>query len=95
MLVNENYQPCSERLKNAQLTFKELEVLSLSKNGMSCQEISEELFVSVETIKSHRKNIIKKLHLCGKQEFRKFIIDLVAEELALQHENSPQSHPKG
>jgi DNA-binding NarL/FixJ family response regulator len=95
MLINESNDSCIERIKNAQLTFKELEVLSLSKNGMSCQEISEELFVSIETIKSHRKNIIKKLHLYGKQEFRRFIIDLVAEELVLQHENSPQSHPKG
>lgn len=60
---------------------------------MSCQQMSDQLFVSMETIKSHRKNIIKKLGLQGKQEFRKFIIDLTTEEFMLQHGNSPQNHP--
>ncbi|MGJ3235618.1 helix-turn-helix transcriptional regulator [Marivirga sp.] len=93
MPVKKDEPSCRERIINGQLTFKESEILSLCKKGMSCQEISENLFVSVETIKTHRKKIIKKLGLQGKQEFRKFLLDLVAEELLLQHEKSPQSHP--
>jgi DNA-binding NarL/FixJ family response regulator len=83
------------KVKNAQFTFKEQEVFLLCKKGLSCQEMSEQLFVSMETIKTHRKKIIKKLDLYGKQEFRKFIMDFVTEELMLQHESSPQNHPKG
>ena len=93
MLVEKVNITCNERIAKAQLTFKELEVLSFCKKGMSCQEISEELFISIETVKSHRKRIIKKLGLQGKEEFRRFIIDLLAEELMLQHKNSPQNHP--
>ncbi|WP_296622818.1 helix-turn-helix transcriptional regulator, partial [Marivirga sp.] len=83
------------KLMNAQLTFKEQEVLSLCKKGMNCQEISEKLFVTVETIKTHRKKIIKKLELHGKQEFRIFIMNLLEEELMLQQQNSPQNYPLG
>jgi len=81
------------KVLNAQLTFKEQEVFSLCKKGLSCQEMSEILFVSVETVKTHRKNILKKLGLFGKQEFRKFVMNFLAEELKLQHENSLQTHP--
>ncbi|WP_414675553.1 helix-turn-helix transcriptional regulator [Marivirga sp.] len=83
------------KVVNAQLTFKEQEVFALCKKGLSCQEMSEILFISMETVKTHRKKIVKKLRLYGKQEFRKFILHLMAEELMLQHEISPQNHPKG
>ena len=53
MLVNESQGSCHKRIKSALLTFRETEVLSLSKNGMSCQEISEQLFVGLETVKTH------------------------------------------
>lgn len=83
------------KLNHAQLTFKEIEVLTLCKKGFGCQEISEELYISVETVKTHRKKILKKLGLRGKQEFRIFIMHLLAEEFMLLHENSPQNHPLG
>lgn len=94
-MISENTPPHFYQIKviNAQLTFKEQEVFSLCKKGLSCQEMTEILFVSEYTIKTHRKRIVKKLGLYGKREFRKFIMDLVAEELMLQHDNSPQNHP--
>jgi DNA-binding CsgD family transcriptional regulator len=93
MLVENSNTHCLQVLKSGQLTFKELEIFSLTKKGMSCQEISEQLFISLETVKTHRKRIIRKLGLHGKQEFRKFIMNLLAEELMSKHENSPQNHP--
>lgn len=95
MLLRKSLPPLSVKVINAELTFKEHEVLSLCKKGLSCQEMAEILFVSEDTIKTHRKRIVKKLGLYGKREFRKFIMDLVVEELMLQNNNSPQNHPLG
>ncbi|MFT4740319.1 MAG: DNA-binding CsgD family transcriptional regulator, partial [Marivirga sp.] len=35
-------------------------------------------FISVETVKSHRKNIISKLGLSGKVAFRRYIMKAIA-----------------
>jgi DNA-binding NarL/FixJ family response regulator len=60
------------------LTFREQEVLQAVKQATSCKEIADELFISVETVKSHRKNIISKLGLSGKVAFRKYVIKTIA-----------------
>ncbi|WKK84998.2 helix-turn-helix transcriptional regulator [Marivirga arenosa] len=89
MLLNKNSYVIHSRISHAKLTFKELEVLSLCKKGLSCQEISDLLFISLETVKTHRKRIIKKLGLRGKQEFRQFIIELLKEDLIREFSISP------
>ena len=43
-----------------QLTNRESEILHLVSQGFSSQEIAKQLFLSVETIKSHRKNMLSK-----------------------------------
>jgi DNA-binding CsgD family transcriptional regulator len=80
MLVNENNDSCFDRLKNAKLTFRETEVIEHVKQGFTCKEISAKLGIGLETVKTHRKNIIAKLGLSGKIEFRKFILEFLAEE---------------
>ncbi|MGE7977382.1 response regulator [Psychrobacillus sp. NPDC093200] len=45
------------------LSVRELEVLQLVAKGLSNKEISETLFISEHTVKSHLKNILSKLHL--------------------------------
>jgi DNA-binding NarL/FixJ family response regulator len=49
--------------KNTPLSSRELEVLQLVAKGLSNREISESLFISEHTVKSHLKNILSKLHL--------------------------------
>ena len=53
---NENCEPTT-------LTPREFEVLELITKGMTTASIAEKLHVSVHTINSHRKNILKKLNL--------------------------------
>ncbi|WP_435353727.1 response regulator transcription factor [Emticicia sp. SJ17W-69] len=45
----------------AQLSVREIEVLKLIAQEFSTNEIAEQLFVSVNTIESHRKSLMKKL----------------------------------
>ena len=42
------------------LSRRELEVLSLILDGKTNKEIAEELFISFDTVKTHRKNILQK-----------------------------------
>lgn len=47
------------------LTPREIEVLQLIGEGLSCKEISQRLTISLATAQTHRKNIIAKLGLKG------------------------------
>ena len=52
-------------VKQFSLTPREIEIIRLIRNGLSNPEIAEQLFLSVETIKTHRKNIYYKLGVNG------------------------------
>lgn len=52
-----------EDCEPAGLSNREMDVIKLIAKGKSTAEISEELFISVHTVNSHRKNILKKLRL--------------------------------
>lgn len=82
----------------ANLSFRELEVLEQVKQGVTCKEISKNLCIGLETVKTHRKKIICKLGLKGKTEFSMFMLELLVQGNTnlnqLLHAKSPQTHPK-
>jgi two-component system, NarL family, response regulator LiaR len=45
------------------LSKRELEVLQLMSQGLSNQEIAEKMFVSINTVKTHSKNLFEKLEV--------------------------------
>ncbi len=49
------------------LTTAESRVASLIKQGLTTDKIAEQLFISVDTVKTHRKNIRKKLNITNSQ----------------------------
>jgi len=59
VLKNINNQP--QKQKNNELTEREIEILKLISKGLSNNKISEELFISMNTVKTHLKNIFAKL----------------------------------
>lgn len=61
--IEEQKPQKSDANKKYGLTKKELEVLTLIVDGLSNQEISERLVVSIATTKAHVHNILQKLYL--------------------------------
>lgn len=68
------------------LTPREWEVLDLLTTGASTQQISNELVVSLETVQSHIKHILRKFGVHSRAE-------AVARAQELRH-HSPKSSPK-
>ncbi|RYY59733.1 MAG: response regulator transcription factor, partial [Chitinophagaceae bacterium] len=52
----------------AVLTIREQEVLNLLAAGLQYKQIADRLFLSVETVKTHLRNIYAKLHVQNKME---------------------------
>ncbi len=50
------------------LSTRELEILELLSMGKSYQEVASQLFISVETVKSHAHSVYKKLNVRNKSE---------------------------
>jgi DNA-binding NarL/FixJ family response regulator len=50
------------------LSFSELRIASLIKNGLTTEEIAKHLHISPSTIKTHRKNIRRKLGITNQQQ---------------------------
>lgn len=57
-----------ESTTEVELTEREREILKCIADGKSNKEISDSLFVSVETVKSHVKNLYKKLNVKNRVE---------------------------
>jgi DNA-binding NarL/FixJ family response regulator len=57
-----------EQKRAHSLSQRETEILALIAEGMSSRSIAERLVVSVETVRSHAKNIIRKLEANGRAE---------------------------
>lgn len=64
----------SEELKD-NLTEREIEIIKLITEKYTNQEISEKLFISIHTVYTHRKNIMKKLRLKSPVELILYAID--------------------
>lgn len=58
--------------KTADLTTREIAVLQLIKEGLLSKEISEQLFISVHTVNTHRQRILEKLDVNNSMEAVKY-----------------------
>lgn len=60
-LINKKIgHPTDLTIKNHKLTLREIEILGLIMLGYTNLQIAEKLFVSYETVRSHRKHILEK-----------------------------------
>jgi DNA-binding NarL/FixJ family response regulator len=58
----------SDKPDDFQLTPREKEVLNLLAQGSNYQEIADSLFISVDTVRHHIRNIYRKLHVHSQSE---------------------------
>jgi DNA-binding NarL/FixJ family response regulator len=66
--ISDSCTPCNE------LTSREREVLQLIAEGMTTKEISSHLNVSIKTVETHRRKIMKKLNIHSIAELTKAAI---------------------
>lgn len=58
--------------KVTNLTSREKEIIKLIARGQTSQQISEQLFISIHTVRTHRKNIWQKLEIKSYAELFKY-----------------------
>ncbi|MDK7375737.1 MULTISPECIES: LuxR C-terminal-related transcriptional regulator [Weeksella] len=80
-VLDENEYITRNYKKFALLTKREKEILTLLSIGKSSIEIADQLFISKETVATHRKNIIRKLEVKSFAELLRFALafDLVGK----------------
>jgi DNA-binding NarL/FixJ family response regulator len=71
----------------AELSDRELEVLTLIGRGQSTREIATKLYLSVKTVESHREHIKEKLKLKNGTELLRYAIQFA-------HDGEPPSKPE-
>jgi len=57
--------PFAELVISHPLSQQEIKIVSMITSGMTSEEIAEQLFISSQTVKCHRRNIRRKLNLVG------------------------------
>jgi len=83
MLQDIAFGSCPTTPLSASLTTAQARVASLIKKGLTTDEIAEQLFISVDTVKTHRKNIRKKLNITNSQnDLREYLSNRPAKASA-------------
>jgi len=67
-LMRELQRASNLPLTEEPLTERELDILKLVAQGLSNQEIAEELVISERTVRTHVSNILSKLHLANRTQ---------------------------
>ena len=67
--------PKPKPLQISQLSKREAEILQAFANGFSYQEISDAMFISPHTVRTHIKNIYNKLEINSKAEAVRWVIE--------------------
>lgn len=76
--INDAFQHANFVTKNIELytqfSKREREIISLVCKGISVKQIAEQLFISVHTVETHKKNIMKKGGFSSKSELMEFAL---------------------
>jgi DNA-binding NarL/FixJ family response regulator len=61
--------------KSHNLTAREMEILKLISDDYTSQQIAQKLFIALNTVDTHRKNMVQKLNVTGKAGLLKFALE--------------------
>jgi len=74
-LLGKNVEQSSQlACEPVNLSAREIEIVQWIANGCTNKEVAEKLFLSIHTVTTHRKNILKKLHLRNTSELVLFAV---------------------
>lgn len=59
-ILNKKFSRNCSNVKVQKLTERELQIINLIAQGFTNKEIAQQLFISIETVRSHRKHILLK-----------------------------------
>ena len=62
---------CSPKF-NSKLTDRQLDVMKMCYDGKPDEEIAENLYITLDTVKNHRKNSFRKLEIHSMTEFMRY-----------------------
>ncbi len=74
-ITNKHLTPKAQQFKNYGLTQREQEVATLLFEGLTYQDITRELHISLPTVKTHASNIYKKCSVKNRNELSRLLID--------------------
>lgn len=74
IVLNSYLKRSTGQEETAQLSGREIEVLKLFGEGLTNQEIADQLFISIRTVESHKTNIMRKLNVRTFVDLVKFAI---------------------
>ena len=63
--IKKKLKPNQRTIKNHKLSIREIEILGLIMLGYTNHAIADKLYISYETVRSHRKNILTKTGACN------------------------------
>lgn len=81
ILLERQMSKPEEACEPTQLTERESEIVTLMAEGLTTQQIASKLFLSVHTIYTHRKNIMKKLKVTTAAEVILYGINSAQERM--------------
>ncbi|MEP3389203.1 MAG: response regulator transcription factor [Reichenbachiella sp.] len=70
-----NFNSSEEEIKQYKLSARELDVIKLVAEGLTSQEIADQLFISELTVQTHRRNVMRKLDLKNSVQVVQFAKD--------------------
>jgi len=70
-----NFNSSEEEIKQYKLSARELDVIKLVAEGLTSQEIADQLFISELTVQTHRRNMMRKLDLKNSMQVVQFAKD--------------------
>ena len=73
LLKKESGKTNDQSLREKGLTEREIEVVFLIQEGLTNDKISKQLFVSINTVKFHIKNIYAKLNIKNRKQIKENI----------------------
>ncbi|MEM7297859.1 MAG: response regulator transcription factor [Bacteroidota bacterium] len=71
----QSFSSDNEEVKKYKLSEREIEIIQTLADGLSSSQIAEKLFISEHTVKTHRKNILRKLNLHNSSELIQYALN--------------------